>query len=104
MPKRNATQQVKRWWQTIKPTCLFLQNLMLHPRQVGAIWPSSTWLAETIAKQVVADKNHYIVELGAGTGVITDALLKKGIPADKLIAIEYEPHFVKMLKEKFPGV
>jgi len=83
---------------------LFLRNLIKHPRTTGAIWPSSTYLVDEIVKQVNYHPEQYVVELGAGTGVVTDALLKKRIPLDKLIVIEYNPAFVKLLQTKFKGL
>jgi phospholipid N-methyltransferase len=44
------------------------------------------------------------VELGAGTGAITSALLDRGIPADKLISVERSVTMVKLLHRRFPSV
>jgi len=45
-----------------------------------------------------------VLELGPGTGVITRAILDRGISPDRLIAVEYSPDFVAHLKKQYPGV
>jgi len=46
----------------------------------------------------------YVVELGAGTGAITAALLKRGIPADRILPVERSEALVKLLKRRFPSL
>jgi phosphatidylethanolamine/phosphatidyl-N-methylethanolamine N-methyltransferase len=45
-----------------------------------------------------------VVELGPGTGVVTEALLAKGVSPDRLLLIELSPDFARFLQAKFPGV
>ena len=45
-----------------------------------------------------------IVELGPGTGPVTEALIARGVPVEKLVLVEYEPSFCKLLERRFPGV
>jgi phospholipid N-methyltransferase len=46
----------------------------------------------------------YVVELGAGTGSITAALLHRGIPADRILSVERSETLVKYLKRRFPSL
>lgn len=42
-----------------------------------------------------------VLELGPGTGIVTQALLERGA---KLTAVEFDAPFAKVLRERFPGV
>lgn len=87
-----------------KNTFSFLKALVVNPKATGAILPSSRWLARTMASYISAPENTLIVELGAGTGVITEAILEKGISPKRIIAVEYASHLVQTLKERFPNI
>jgi len=86
------------------PAAAFLRELVAHPREMGAVWPSSRQLARRIAQSVPCDRRGKIVELGGGTGTITEALLARGIPPDRLIVIERAPALVAILRARFPRV
>lgn len=43
-----------------------------------------------------------VVELGPGTGPVTDALLARGIEQERLVLVEYNPDFCQLLKRRFP--
>lgn len=82
----------------------FYKALFKNPRAIGAVIPSSTHLAHAVANYVLADSNKLIIDLGAGTGVVTQALLDHGIPAQQIVAVEASETMVKKLKKCFPGV
>ena len=50
------------------------------------------------------DRPGLVVELGPGTGVVTQGLLKHGVQADRLLAVEYSSEFVDILRDRFAGV
>lgn len=87
-------------------TLLFLKRWISNPKSIGAFIPSSQSLAKQIAQEAMKNltEEHYIIELGAGTGVFTHALLESGLSANRLICIEIDPIFVAHLKKKFPAV
>src|SRR5579871_6735393 len=58
------------------------------PLKVGALLPSSRALARAMAAEIDLSTPGTIIELGAGTGAVTHALLHAGIPADRLVIIE----------------
>lgn len=64
--------------------------------------PSSKYLAQEMASYVSVSPNHFVVELGPGTGVITEALLRAGISAKQIIAIEQESNLAGQLGKRFP--
>jgi phosphatidylethanolamine/phosphatidyl-N-methylethanolamine N-methyltransferase len=43
-----------------------------------------------------------VIELGPGTGPVTDALIRRGVAQDRLVLIEYNPEFCQLLKRRFP--
>lgn len=81
---------------------LFLRSWMTRPLQVAAIVPSSRWLANAITAEVSGDAGP-VLELGAGTGVFTQALLRRGVPEKVLTLIERESVFVELLRKRFPA-
>lgn len=81
---------------------LFFRELFSNPMVLGAAWPSSKRLAQTMAKQVTVTSSGTLVELGPGTGVVTQALLEHGVDLERLIAIEQSGAFVKHLQRRFP--
>ena len=79
-------------------------ELLSNPGPVGSAVPSSRFLARRMASFLPRSPKGYIVELGAGTGSITAALLKRGIPADRILPIERSETMVKLLKRRFPSL
>ena len=80
----------------------FLRGLINDPKGVSAPAPSSPALARAIADEVDPSRDGLVIELGPGTGVVTQALLEHGIAAGRLIAIEQEASFVGLMRERFP--
>ncbi|HEX4080219.1 MAG TPA: rRNA adenine N-6-methyltransferase family protein [Rhizomicrobium sp.] len=81
---------------------LFLSRLILSPRRIGAIAPSSSALACRIAAQIDPKLQGMVLELGPGTGVVTEALVARGISIDRLIAVEADPDLARLMHERFP--
>lgn len=82
----------------------FLRGLLSDPRGVSAPAPSSAALAAAMAAKVDPLRPGLIVELGAGTGVVTKALLDRGIARSRLFVIEQNTVFIGLLRARFPGV
>ena len=83
-------------------TWLFLREGLRRPRRLGAVAPSGKALAELITSEIAAH-NGPVIELGAGTGAFTRALLARGVPERELILIEAHPYFARMLQLRFPA-
>jgi phosphatidylethanolamine/phosphatidyl-N-methylethanolamine N-methyltransferase len=79
----------------------FLKGLLLDPKGVSAPTPSSPALAAAIAAQVDPGRPGLVVELGAGTGVVTEALLARGVAAGRLLIVEHGTFFAEMLARRF---
>ena len=82
---------------------LFMGQLARKPHQVVALAPSSRFLcAEMVAGLDPAAGP--VIELGAGTGNITRAILDQGIAPERLHSIEMNPDFCDKLSTDFPGL
>lgn len=79
----------------------FLIAALRSPLSIGSIVPSSRGLSRAMASAVDVSKPGAVIELGAGTGVVTHALLKHGVPPEKLIVIEREEHLHDLLSVHF---
>jgi phosphatidylethanolamine/phosphatidyl-N-methylethanolamine N-methyltransferase len=82
----------------------FLRALIARPKNVGAVAPSSRALARAIARHVDPGNPGPVLELGPGTGVITNALLERGIAPERLTAVEYDAEFARAIAARFHGV
>ncbi len=83
---------------------LFLRRWLANPLQMGSIVPSSRALGRRVARLVERQGDEVVVELGAGTGAITRALLAGGVPADRLVVVEIVPDMAEHLAASLPGV
>lgn len=72
------------------------------PRRVGAIAPASRALARAVADEVARIGPELLVEVGAGTGAITQALERVGPPPQRFVVIERDPALVRHLHHRFP--
>lgn len=82
----------------------FFGSWLRNPRHVGAILPSSRALGRLMAAQIDPERPGAVVELGGGTGAITREILAAGIHPGRLLVLERDPHFHRMLRERFPAV
>jgi len=92
----------KRILATLNDTGVFLQEWLTNPRRTGAIVPSSKILAAEMARWLPIEANEYVLELGPGTGAVTQALIGRGLHPERLIAIEKNPKMAGILRDRFP--
>jgi phosphatidylethanolamine/phosphatidyl-N-methylethanolamine N-methyltransferase len=83
---------------------LFLGRWLRAPHRIGAVAPSSRYLARAMAKEVDLRASEIVVELGGGTGSVTRALLDAGIPVDRLVVVESDERLYHALRRRFPRV
>lgn len=82
----------------------FFRGWLDKPKAVGAIMPTSSITARRMASVVDPASGLPVLELGPGTGVITRAILERGVPPENLYCIEYSEAFVEYLRREFPKV
>ena len=82
----------------------FFKGLMSQPKTVGAIVPTSVFMARRMASVANPASGLPVLELGPGTGVVTRAILRRGIAPDKLVSVEFSDEFCRHLKREMPDV
>ena len=83
---------------------LFWREFRQTFHSTGAVLPSGPRLCRALARFTVAtDRPRRILEVGPGTGVVTDAILRKIGPADTLDLVELNDRFVAALRERLAG-
>jgi phosphatidylethanolamine/phosphatidyl-N-methylethanolamine N-methyltransferase len=80
----------------------FLRSWIEKPLHMGAVMPSSKLLARTMAQYVDVDSKGPVIELGPGTGAITNALIEHGVDQKRLVLVEYNPGFCALLRDRYP--
>jgi phosphatidylethanolamine/phosphatidyl-N-methylethanolamine N-methyltransferase len=80
----------------------FLRSWIEKPLHMGAVMPSGRVLARTMAQYVDVTSSGPVVELGPGTGAITNALIEHGVDQRRLVLVEYNPGFCALLRDRYP--
>jgi phosphatidylethanolamine/phosphatidyl-N-methylethanolamine N-methyltransferase len=80
----------------------FLRSWIEKPLHMGAVMPSGRLLARTMAQYVDTQSTGPVVELGPGTGAITNALIEHGVDQKRLVLVEYNPGFCALLRDRYP--
>ncbi|MGE4046812.1 MAG: class I SAM-dependent methyltransferase [Acetobacteraceae bacterium] len=88
----------------IAKRAMFFRRWLANPLQVGSVIPSSATLCRRVVEQVRCAPDEAVLELGAGTGVISRALLAAGLSPARLIVVEIVPSMADHLRQILPGV
>ena len=80
----------------------FIRSWMEKPLSTGAVMPSGKPLARTMARYVDPGVPGPIIELGAGTGAVTAALVEQGIESRRMVLVESNPGFCRLLRGRYP--
>jgi phosphatidylethanolamine/phosphatidyl-N-methylethanolamine N-methyltransferase len=81
----------------------FLRSWFEKPLATGAVMPSGRVLARTMARYVDPNSKGPVIELGPGTGPVTAALVEQGIDPARLVLVEFNPTFCRMLRSRYPA-
>jgi phosphatidylethanolamine/phosphatidyl-N-methylethanolamine N-methyltransferase len=81
----------------------FLRSWFEKPLATGAVMPSGRVLARTMARYVDPDSKGPVIELGPGTGPVTAALVERGVDPARLVLVEFNPTFCRMLRSRYPA-
>ena len=79
----------------------FLKQYITKPRTVGAILPSSKYLAGKMIENINFNSASCIVEYGSGTGVFTEKIIKRRKKDTMILLFESNQEFCNLLKEKY---
>jgi|SRR5581483_5544954 len=80
----------------------FIRSWLEKPLAIGAVSPSGRVLARTMARYVDPDAPGPVIELGPGTGPVTEALVERGIHPSRLLLVEFNPVFCRLLRTRYP--
>jgi phosphatidylethanolamine/phosphatidyl-N-methylethanolamine N-methyltransferase len=80
----------------------FIRSWIEKPLSIGAVTPSGKVLARTMARYIDPAVPGPVIELGPGTGPVTEALVEQGIDPARLVLLEYNPEFCRLLRNRFP--
>jgi phosphatidylethanolamine/phosphatidyl-N-methylethanolamine N-methyltransferase len=89
---------------TVSNPWMFFRRWLANPLQMGSIIPSSPTLCRNVVRQIRRAPGEYVVELGAGTGVVSRAMLNAGIPPENIYVVEIVPTMAEHLRRVLPGV
>lgn len=80
----------------------FLRSWLEKPLATGAVMPSGRALARMMAGYVGLDVPGPVIELGPGTGAVTQALVAHGVVPARLVLVEFNPVFCRLLRSRYP--
>src|SRR5438270_9061034 len=80
---------------------LFLGKFFKQGTAIASLAPSSRWLSQTTVRNISWDRARVLVELGAGTGPITRVLAEKARPECRVVVLERDPDFARLLHQRF---
>jgi phosphatidylethanolamine/phosphatidyl-N-methylethanolamine N-methyltransferase len=80
----------------------FIRSWIERPLSIGAVTPSGKILARTMARYVDPNSTGPVVELGPGTGPVTEALVEAGVEPSRLVLVEFNPSFCRILRSRYP--
>jgi ornithine lipid N-methyltransferase len=80
---------------------LFLGKFLKHGTAIASLAPSSRWLSQTTVRNVPWQRARVVVELGAGTGPITRVLAEKAPTECRVVVVERDPDFARLLHQRF---
>ncbi len=83
---------------------VFFALWLQKPLRIAAANPSGARLADAVARYIDRKRPGQFLELGAGTGSLTQGLLRAGCPPERIIALESEPALVAVLRREFPAI
>ncbi len=80
----------------------FIRSWIERPLSTGAVTPSGKILARAMARYVDPESTGPVVELGPGTGPVTEALVAAGVDPARLVLVEFNPTFCRLLRARYP--
>jgi phosphatidylethanolamine/phosphatidyl-N-methylethanolamine N-methyltransferase len=99
----NQRRKFEESFESLDDDVRFIRTWFEKPLRVGAVTPSSKALARTMASYIDPAVAGPIIELGPGTGPITEALVAQGIDSGRLVLVEFDAMFCRLLRARYPS-
>jgi phosphatidylethanolamine/phosphatidyl-N-methylethanolamine N-methyltransferase len=80
----------------------FVSSAVRSPGVIGAVAPSGRALSDLLASVAPADRASTVVELGPGTGVVSEALRRRLPPEARHVAVELDRSMISLLHRNLP--
>lgn len=97
-----AATRVREQREPLPDEARFLRSWFERPLVTGAVTPSGKMLARTMASYADPAVPGPVIELGPGTGPVTEALIRRGFEQERLVLVEFNPDFCALLRRRFP--
>jgi phosphatidylethanolamine/phosphatidyl-N-methylethanolamine N-methyltransferase len=81
----------------------FIRSWIEKPLRTGAVMPSGKALARVMARYVDPLGTGPVIELGPGTGPVTEAMVAQGVDPARLVLVEFNPDFCRLLRTRYPA-
>jgi len=82
---------------------LFLAKFLSQGTAIASVAPSSRWLSRTTVRNIDWGRASALIELGAGTGPITRVIARHARPECRVVVVERDPDFARLLRDRFGG-
>lgn len=76
--------------ESLRRRALFARTMLTHPRQVGAVWPTSRRAVNDLLDLADFGEARTVVEFGTGTGVYTREILNRLRPDGRFLSFELD--------------
>jgi phosphatidylethanolamine/phosphatidyl-N-methylethanolamine N-methyltransferase len=100
---KDHKRKLEESFESLDDDMRFFRTWFEKPLRVGAVTPSSKALARTMAAYIDPAAPGPIIELGPGTGPITEALVAQGIDTGRLVLVEFDTTFCRLLRARYPS-
>jgi len=100
---KDHKRKLEESFESLDDDMRFFRTWFEKPLRVGAVTPSSKALARTMAAYIDPAAPGPIIELGPGTGPITEALVAQGIDPGRLVLVEFDATFCRLLRARYPS-
>ncbi|WP_417771851.1 class I SAM-dependent methyltransferase [Stappia sp.] len=99
-----SARKVKGIKEKLADEVRFIRSWAENPLTTGAVSPSGPDLTRRMASFLEVDRPGKILEIGPGTGVVTRAILERGVAPARVIALEYNESFCQLLRRRYPDM
>ncbi len=81
----------------------FIRQFARAPIRTGAVAPSSSRLAQAMTDAARLDEAGTVLELGPGTGIVTEKILEELPNGARFLALEINPEFAAATRRRCPA-
>ena len=80
----------------------FIRSWLEKPLSTGAVTPSGQAAGAHHGALCRSGTPGPVIELGPGTGPVTEALVEQGVDPARLVLVEFNPTFCRLLRTRYP--